>query len=63
MTDNSQCFVCHKKRYILLKCKCDNFFCLIHFDTHGCTFDYLAENKEKLKRDLVEIKSKKIEKI
>ena len=35
------------------KCKCGNYYCNLHrcSNEHNCTFDYLLENKEKIKKN------------
>eukprot|EP00792_Barthelona_sp_PAP020_P007669 TRINITY_DN3158_c0_g2_i1.p1 TRINITY_DN3158_c0_g2~~TRINITY_DN3158_c0_g2_i1.p1 ORF type:complete len:132 (+),score=28.45 TRINITY_DN3158_c0_g2_i1:43-438(+) len=49
--DLSRCAVCNKKvGYFGFKCHCERAFCSIHRypDEHDCTFDFQADNKEKL---------------
>lgn len=44
------CNECNKKINLFqYKCKCRNLFCIKCLGDHNCTFDYLKENKDKLK--------------
>ena len=50
-TDTTKCWSCKKKVGLLgFKCRCSYVFCSIHrySDKHPCTFDYKAEQREKL---------------
>ena len=52
----NRCGKCNKKLGVLggWDCRCGGKFCSFHrySDTHGCDFDYKAENKDKLGKDL-----------
>lgn len=62
----AKCLSCNKKINMLLKdlhiCRCKNFYCREHIIEHNCSFNYkqlfIEQNK-----DLVEIKTEKVEKI
>jgi hypothetical protein len=50
-TDTTKCWSCKKKVGLLgFKCRCSYIFCSLHrhSDKHPCTFDYKAEQREKL---------------
>ena len=52
----AKCFYCKKKLKLTeldLKCKCKNNFCSKHLKphTHKCTFDYVKEMQEKIKKN------------
>lgn len=57
------CNKCNKFKHIILKCKCNNTFCMKHLDPlkHDCSYDY--KNKDKLKEKLQKVVNEKIEKI
>ena len=51
-----KCFHCKKKLKMTelnFKCKCDHHFCLHHFNphSHNCSFDYLGERRELIKKN------------
>ena len=50
----SKCNKCKKKlSLIYFTCKCGNTYCIAHQipHKHNCTFDYLNENKQKIKKN------------
>ena len=62
-----KCHLCRKKIFIVksLKCKCNSTFC---FDCKGpeihlCDYDYIQNNKEKLKLILKKVEIEKIIKL
>lgn len=58
MNLHSKCEECKKKCYILMKCKCDSYYCSKHIHGHKCTFDYKT-----LRNPMIKIEAQKIEKI
>jgi predicted nucleic acid binding AN1-type Zn finger protein len=66
MPKKCECSGCNKKLLLSsLQCKCEKYFCDMHrySDNHKCTFDYKLNNENKLKKELVEVKSDKVDKI
>jgi hypothetical protein len=61
-----KCKNCKKKSIIRFNCKCGKKkLCLtcLKPEKHNCSFDEKTENQEKLKKNLVSAKFKKIDKI
>ena len=58
-----RCDMCKRKAHLVLKCKCEKFYCITHldFEEHKCSFDYKKEAKEQLIKQNPLIKSKKID--
>ena len=56
---------CKKKRILVITsmCKCEQAFCRKHRLKHDCSFDYIAEHKQKLKEKCPLVQKAKIEKI
>lgn len=50
---------------MLFDCKCKNKYCLSCLlpETHNCSFDYVNENKDKLKNSLEKVENLKIIKL
>lgn len=42
---HKQCYLCTKKKYLMIKCKCDYTFCSKCLRAHPCSFDYKTPNK------------------
>lgn len=65
MTQNtSRCFVCRKQMGLLpFKCKCGNDYCSSHRFDHACTYDYRAEQREKLTGRLQKVVAPKLDAI
>jgi len=65
--EKQRCYKCNKKikSLVLLKCKCEQYFCKKHknFDEHNCDFDYKLENQEKLKKFNQIVKSDKFQRL
>ena len=60
MEKKIKCKHCKKKlKLITFKCKCGYTFCVNHQvpHIHNCTFDYVKETKDKLKKNNPKIKS------
>jgi hypothetical protein len=55
----------HKISLTDYACKCENFYCMSHrhAESHACSYDYKGSGKEKLEKQLQEVKGKRIEKI
>jgi predicted nucleic acid binding AN1-type Zn finger protein len=51
----NKCQYCKKKTLIIIKCRCGKKLCLLHkfSDNHNCKFDYITENKNNLKKQLI----------
>ena len=63
---SQRCSKCIKKTGLMAhKCKCNLIFCIKCRlpEQHNCTFDFKTEGKELLKKDLIKVAAKKIEKI
>jgi hypothetical protein len=64
-----RCNICKKKLGVMeFTCKCGLQLCISHLkaEEHACTYDYVAENKEQLKKQYVDTfnrNEKKVEKI
>lgn len=62
-----RCYTCRTKIKAILpiKCKCNNYYCNLHKDPweHSCSFDYINEQKEKLKNQNQKIISQKIQQL
>lgn len=62
-----KCDSCNKKIKSILpiKCKCNKYYCKIHKipHDHNCSYNYLKENQEKLKKEHIEIKKLKVPEI
>lgn len=57
---------CKKKLKLTdVTCKCSFTFCVHHRlpESHKCTYDYVAEGKNKLKNQLTKVSHNKIDKI
>lgn len=51
----TRCSLCRKKLGLLeYKCKCGNIYCIthLHAENHKCSFDYQAEAKQQLKKQI-----------
>ena len=65
----TRCSVCKKKiksAFVdVFKCRCSQYLCKYHRfpEQHGCSFDYIQVNKEKLKSQMVQVESEKVLKI
>lgn len=58
-----RCYICNKKlKLSSIKCKCNNYYCKLHFNenNHNCSFDYKLHQKDKLEKILPIIESKKL---
>lgn len=63
---NKKCKKCKNiSSLMLFICKCNNKYCLSCLlpEKHNCSFDYVKENKDKLKNSLEKVENKKIVKI
>lgn len=62
-----RCKICRTrvKSILPFKCKCENYYCNLHKDPweHRCSFDYISEQKEKLKCQNQKITSDKFQRI
>ena len=61
-----RCSQCNKKTGLMVHtCRCGLIFCIKCRlpEQHNCTFDYKSEGKDLLKKDLIKVAPKKIEKI
>ncbi|KAL0248447.1 hypothetical protein GEMRC1_003683 [Eukaryota sp. GEM-RC1] len=59
--DKSRCFQCRRKLGLLgIKCKCGLMVCSQHRIDHNCTFDFKAEQQERLSRENPEVSSKSV---
>lgn len=56
-----KCSICPRK--LTVKCNCDLVFCIKHLHLHNCSFDYFAQNKDKIKNENIKLIAKKFEKI
>lgn len=67
LTGQSCCFQCGKKCRLTQRyeCKCKRTFCPQHryYDQHNCTFDFKAQDKEKVERANPKVVKAKIDKI
>jgi AN1-type zinc finger protein 5/6 len=66
MSDKPRCFTCKKKLGLLgFNCRCGGTYCSAHRADveHKCTFDYSAEQKERLSSVMIKVIAKKIEAI
>lgn len=62
--NKNRCFDCRKKLGLLgIECKCGYFYCSGHRlpENHKCGFDYNAEGKEQLRKEIVKVAKGKIE--
>jgi AN1-type zinc finger and ubiquitin domain-containing protein 1 len=60
------CEICNKKvNLTLFQCKCKKMLCKNHVfvGAHLCEFDYKTETKKILQKQLIKIKSSKIDRI
>ena len=50
MLSNKRCFICKKKAYTNMKCRCKKTVCLKHKSivSHSCSFDYKELGQKKL---------------
>jgi len=57
-----KCCICNKKILVHHDCVCGNQYCLKHRypESHGCTYDYKTEEKERLTRIMVKVAHDKI---
>ncbi len=46
-----------------MACKCGLMYCRMHFNQHGCEYDYKEEQKKKLEKELTKMVVEKMEKI
>ena len=62
-----KCKICNRKLKSIIpqSCKCGGYYCYIHKENilHNCTYNYLLENQEKLKRKNPKIIAEKINKL
>jgi len=65
MLSNKRCFICKKKTYTNIKCKCKKIVCLKHNSAHlhSCTFDYKELTQKKLIKENQLINSIKVNNI
>lgn len=61
------CKICNKKIYGYVldayRCRCGGVYCSEHKMTHRCSYDFVADNREKIKVNLPLILGQKIVKI
>lgn len=60
MVEKIKCKHCRKKvGLISFTCKCGNIYCVTHQvpHNHNCTFNYIKETKQKLKKENPKIKT------
>ncbi|XP_023542516.1 zinc finger A20 and AN1 domain-containing stress-associated protein 6-like [Cucurbita pepo subsp. pepo] len=60
----NRCGLCNKKVGLLgFSCRCGGLFCRMHRfeDKHGCNFDMKTVERERLGRQMIEIKGDKLE--
>ena len=59
-----KCDYCKQKikSVLPIPCKCKKYFCNKHkfSEEHKCTYDYLTENREKLKKDNPKVSNNRI---
>jgi len=57
-----RCDYCKRKSYMVLKCKCEKLYCIIHrnAEDHQCGFDYKKEGKDFLEKQNPVIKTAKL---
>jgi len=36
------CVICRRKSFLVKLCKCHGHYCVVHKDTHICTFDKIV---------------------
>jgi AN1-like Zinc finger len=64
-SSKSGCAKCRRKTMMTIKCKCEKTFCFEcrYPEDHECSFDFRADQKEKLRRDNPVVISEKLEKL
>ena len=63
---NQRCYKCNKKVGLIpFNCKCDNSFCskCRYPEEHDCEYDFKNHDKDILRKQLVKVVAKKIDKI
>lgn len=60
-----KCFKCEKESHIIIKCKCNNLFCLKckNPEYHNCNFDYKKNQIIFLSKNMKKIEAEKLTKI
>jgi len=60
---DTKCFLCKRKTYLLVKCRCEGTFCVSHRDPedHKCGFDFKKYGKDEVEKKNPKIKSQKLE--
>ena len=61
-----RCIICNKKIPLidsLIICRCKEDLCKDHVTNHNCTFDYKKIEREALKKQLISMGDKRIEKV
>ena len=53
-----KCSSCKRKTYLILKCRCEQMFCVEHIQSehHVCGFDYKNTGREEIKNQNPKIK-------
>lgn len=61
----SRCFFCKKKQLILIDCRCNYKFCIIHKnpEDHTCSFDYKEDAKKMLIKNNPKVVGSKVDSI
>ena len=63
--NKSRCFICSKRLPVPIECRCRRTFCSQHrfpLD-HQCSYDAQSEQKKKLRRNLIQTQTSKMDKI
>lgn len=50
--NTNKCSKCFKKKILIEKCKCENFFCLncLPYFNHNCSYDWRKNNQDRLNK-------------
>lgn len=65
MSSSKKCSECKRKTPMCVTCKCERTLCFEcrYPEDHECTFDYRAEQKEKLVTENPVVKTEKLQKV